>query len=104
MDFAIVGWNASQTQTVFLIVHYINLVSDMGYYRREAERTMEKLERKRIEDLESKRTSGWVSSKNYEPHPAFSRVPLRQGCHLRPRSLRLSFVSLGRFGEANSTH
>jgi hypothetical protein len=50
-----VGWNTSQMQTVFLIVHYINLVSDLGYYRREAERTMEKLERKGIEDLESKR-------------------------------------------------
>jgi hypothetical protein len=36
-----VGWNASQMQNVFLIVHYINLVSDLGYYRREAERTME---------------------------------------------------------------
>lgn len=35
------GWNASQMQNVFLIVHYINLVSDLGYYRREAERTME---------------------------------------------------------------
>ena len=49
------GWNASQMLTVFLIVHYINLVSDLGYYRREAERTTEELERKRIEDLESKR-------------------------------------------------
>ena len=49
------GWNASQMQNVFLIVHYINLVSDLGYYRREAERTTEELERKRIEDLESKR-------------------------------------------------
>ena len=55
MIFAIVGWNASQMQNVFLIVHYINLVSDLGYYRREAERTMEELERKKIEDLESKR-------------------------------------------------
>jgi len=50
-----VGWNVSQMQTVFLIVHHINLVSDLGYYRREAKRTMEELERKRIEDLESKR-------------------------------------------------
>ncbi len=25
------GWNASQMQNVFLIVHYINLVSDQGY-------------------------------------------------------------------------
>jgi hypothetical protein len=55
VDFAIVGWNACQMQTVFLIVHYINLVSDLGYYRREGERTMEELEWTRIEDLESKR-------------------------------------------------
>jgi hypothetical protein len=53
--FAIVGWNSSQMQNLFLIVHYINLVSDLGYYRREAERTMKELKRERIEDLESKR-------------------------------------------------
>ncbi len=49
------GWNASQMQTLFLIVYYINLVSDPGYYRRKAERTMQELKRKGIEDLESKR-------------------------------------------------
>jgi len=27
LNFAIVGWNASQMQNVFLIVHHINLVS-----------------------------------------------------------------------------
>jgi hypothetical protein len=39
---------------VFLIRHYINLVSDLGYYRSEAEWAKEELERRTMDDLESK--------------------------------------------------
>ena len=39
---------------VFLIVHYINLVSDLDYYRRQELERMEELEQRRMDDLESK--------------------------------------------------
>jgi hypothetical protein len=38
---------------VFLIRHYINLVWDVSYYRRQELERMEELERRRMDDLES---------------------------------------------------